>query len=211
MHRKVVDTDGRLVLLESDPATAADDAEATAAGLVCVREILQLRRPLPAEPTTVRVRGFRRDDPSDIASFLDINNRAFEWHPDQSNWTIRHLEGPMSESWFDPDGFLLHESDGVVDAFCWTKIHPATDLDPALGEIFVIAVDPDHHGRGLGRAMTLAGLDWLHSRGITVGMLHVEADNDPARTLYARLGFVPHSSHRWWAPPGTPPPVASSS
>ncbi|MEZ5167195.1 MAG: hypothetical protein R2695_12180 [Acidimicrobiales bacterium] len=53
---------------------------------------------------------------------------------------------------------LLDDPSGGLVGFCWTKIH--RDTVPALGEIYVIAIDPDHHGRGLGKPMTLAGLEW---------------------------------------------------
>ena len=54
----------------------------------------------------------------------------------------------------------------------------------------MIAVDPDFQGLGLGRALVLAGLDSLHARGLTVGMLYVDRSNTPAVRLYEDLGFT---------------------
>ncbi len=95
---------------------------------------------------------------ADEAAWLDINNRAFAGHPDQADFTLERLHGLLAEPWFDADGFRLHERDGRLAAFCWTKVHPPTADDPELGEIFVIGVDPDFQGLGLGRALTEAGL-----------------------------------------------------
>lgn len=161
-----------------------------------------------AQVCTIRSRPFRPG--VDDAAVLHINNRAFAWHPDQSDWTQQDLEARMAEPWFDPDGLLVHEGDdGVIDSFCWTKVHPSTTTDPELGEIFVIAVDPAAHGRGLGTQIVLAGLGHLARLGVGTAMLHVEGDNDSARRMYDRLGFGTHSSHRWWARPGSPVPRAS--
>jgi len=170
-----------------------DDRMAALTGLVKSRDLYQMRRPLPVdEDWELSTRPFRpgRDD----EAWLAVNNRAFSRHPEQGGWDPATLKGREAEPWFDPLGFLLHESGDRLAGFCWTRIH--LDHDPPLGEIYVIAVDPDFQGTGLGRALVLAGLDYLSRRGITVGMLYVDADNRPAVKLYTDLGFEIHHVDR---------------
>jgi mycothiol synthase len=118
----------------------------------------------------------------------------------------------QQEAWFDPSGFLLHERDGRLAGFCWTKVHPASpdSGDPPLGEIYVIAIDPDFQGLGLGRALLLAGLDSLADRGLTTAMLYVEAENEPALSLYRDEGFALHQRHRWYRAELTDGPVGDA-
>lgn len=182
-----------------EAATADDVAHLEAEGLRVVRRLHQLRVPLPlAETTDLPTRPFRPGE--DDEAWLAVNNRAFSWHPDQGGWTPDVLQGRMAEPWFDPEGFLLHERDGRLAGFCWTKVH--ADHDPPLGEIYVIAVDPDFAGQGLGRALTVAGLQHLAGRGLTVGMLYVESTNEPALKLYEALGFTRHHTDVYAEPVG---------
>jgi len=192
--------DGPVQVWRSAP-TLGSDAEAARVGLKPTRDVLQIRRPLPAGlPWALAVRTFvpGRDEPT----WLEVNNRAFAWHPEQVGWDLDTIASREREPWFDPSGFLLHEEGGRLAGFCWTKVHH--DHDPPLGEIYVIAVDPDFTGRGLGRDLVLAGLDHLAGLGLTIGMLYVDGDNATARALYDRLGFTLHHVDRVYGGDVTP-------
>lgn len=170
------------------------DAALLKTGFVHERELWQMRVTLPlAEeprwPEGVHVRTF--EPGRDEADWLHANNRAFAEDPDQRGWTLETLRRRTTESWFDPWGFLLAFDDAGLAGSCWTKLHPATPPhEPlVLGEIYVIGVDPDRQGTGLGRALVVAGLASLHERGAAVGMLFVDAANEAAIRLYRSMGF----------------------
>ena len=186
-------------------------ALAESLGFSEVRRLEQWRRslrvPLPDAPVPagVRLRAFRPGD--DDSAWLALNAKAFAHHPEQGGWTARDLHARMAEDWFDPQGFLLAEQDGPggepqLVGFHWTKVHGGTRHDhgdgqgehghEAIGEVYVVGVDPDQQGRGLGRALTVAGLRYLRGLGLDQAMLYVEGDNEPARAVYRALGFT------WW-------------
>ena len=169
-------------------------ATAAALGLVVVRELLQMRRPLadlPAltVPDDVRIRTY--SGPADDAELLRVNNAAFAWHPEQSGWTEADIAERRAEPWFDPAGLFMavdEHSDKLL-GFHWTKVHGED-----LGEVYVVGVDPAAQGRGLGATLTLVGLHHLAERLLKSSeptvMLYTEADNSAAVKTYERLGFT---------------------
>ena len=165
--------------------------------LTGVRELLQLRRPLDvpelpavAVPESIVLRTYQ--GPNDDSELLRVNAAAFEWHPEQGRWTDVDVAERRAESWFDPEGLFLAfdaADPDVLLGFHWTKVHPATDGEDALGEVYVVGIDPSAQGRGLGRLLTLAGLHHLRDRGLHTVLLYVEGDNTAALNTYGKLGF----------------------
>ncbi len=192
--------DGRLRLWAHGESSGAAHLASTM-GFTRSRVLWQMRRSLFAGlpalliPDGVEIRTFRPGQ--DEAAWLDLNRRAFEHLPDQANWTIADLELRMQEDWFDPDGFLLAFRADTLVGFHWTKVHGGHhhhgdalhhDHD-AMGEVYVIAVDPAEQGSGLGRALTIAGLTHLRDKGLGQAMLYVDASNTRAVSVYEGLGF----------------------
>jgi mycothiol synthase len=173
--------------LEAARATAA------ALGLVVVRELLQMRRPLTDLPPVTVPDGVRittYSGPDDDAELVRVNNAAFAWHPEQGGWTEADIAERRGEPWFDPAGLFMavDEHTGKLLGFHWTKVHTGD-----LGEVYIVGVDRAAQGFGLGSTLTLVGLHHLAERlsgseGPTV-MLYVEADNSAAVKTYQRLGF----------------------
>lgn len=78
------------------------------------------------------------------------------------------------------------EEDGQPVAYVALKFHP-----DQLGEIHMIAVDPDYQRRGIGRALTDFALEAMKAEGITIAMVETggDAGHAPARHTYELAGF----------------------
>ncbi|MEU9890912.1 mycothiol synthase [Sphaerisporangium sp. NPDC051011] len=165
---------------------------AAATGFTRVRSLWRMRRPLAAPlppvvlPDGVRLRAF--EPGADEDAWLAVNARAFAHHPEQGAWTADDLLVREREPWFDPAGFILAVRDDRLSGFHWTKVHDE-EAEP-IGEVYVVGVDPSEQGGGLGRALTIAGLEHLRSRGLAQVILYVDEDNPSAVRLYERLGFT---------------------
>jgi mycothiol synthase len=171
---------------------------AASAGFERIRALWQMRRSLqsrigrPQFADGVTVRAFVPGQDED--AWTALNRQAFAGHPEQGTWTRADLDLREREPWFDPQGFFLAERAGKLAGFHWTKIHGLGDETDGhhhepIGEVYVVGVDPDERGSGLGRALTLAGLRYLRSRGLFQVMLYVDETNTAAIGMYEAIGF----------------------
>lgn len=163
-------------------------------GFVPERELHRMEVPLPLAPKPYEFRetGFHH---SHLDDWLEVNNAAFAGHPEQGGWTRRDFEERTELDWWNADDLRMAWDGDRLAGFCWTKIHPG-----GVGEIYVIGLHPDYHGRGWGKALVLEGLRHLaDTRGCPVGMLYVDAANAAAKATYERIGFSSESIDRSYA------------
>jgi mycothiol synthase len=169
-----------------------DDKLLNSIGFSSYRDLWQMRCKFPLNGEGIATRPYICG--VDDEAFLEVNSRAFSWHPEQGSLDLSKLNDLFKEEWFDDEGFLLLEVENRLAGFCWTKVHHQSDL--TVGEIFAIAVDPDFHGRGFGKPLTISGLNYLANVGADLGMLYVEADNIPAIRIYEDIGFTHFCTNR---------------
>lgn len=76
---------------------------------------------------------------------------------------------------------------GSTAGFVAVQLH----TESSMGEIYMLAVDPEMQGRGVGAALTAFALDRMKAAGMSVAM--VETGGDPghasARRTYEKQGF----------------------
>ena len=167
-----------------------------------IRTVLQMSKsltdiqPLPIIDKEIVIRSFLPGIDSD--DWLQLNNKVFKDHPEQGGWQLSDLNHRLSEEWFDEKGFFIVEKNKQVIASTWTKVHGAHSHDhdgdashahPAIGEIYITAVDPAHTGLGIGKALTITALNYLKYQGLQEAMLYVDFGNKAALNLYDSLGF----------------------
>ena len=70
----------------------------------------------------------------------------------------------------------------------WARIEQP---DLLVANLYSMWVAPSHRGRGLGRDLVNAAIDWAKAKGMERLELDVTLGNNAAESLYLSMGFVP--------------------
>jgi GNAT superfamily N-acetyltransferase len=107
---------------------------------------------------------------------------------------------------FYPDNWRVSQQKAVEDVCAaedtnvWVAIAAGSpvgfvavklDSEFSMGEIYMVAVDPDFQGHGIGSALIEFALAWMKDAGMSVAMVETGGDpgHAPARHTYEKLGF----------------------
>jgi ribosomal protein S18 acetylase RimI-like enzyme len=88
------------------------------------------------------------------------------------------------------------ESDTVA-GFVAIKV---TDAERLIGEVWMLAVDPDAQRRGIGSALTNFATERLRESGMRIAMIDTggDAGHAPARRVYERADYTLLPIARYW-------------
>jgi mycothiol synthase len=97
------------------------------------------------------------------------------------------------------DIIMAFDSDKPI-GYCWTRINFQKNKAPSegTGRIYMLGVDPDYRGKGLGKQLLLTGFSYLKSKGLQVVELTVDRENKVACALYKSMGFTLWTSSLWY-------------
>ncbi|MGL5059596.1 MAG: GNAT family N-acetyltransferase [Microcoleus sp.] len=119
-----------------------------------------------------------------LEKVMDIDiYRAF--YPD--NWSVSQQKAVEDVCAAEDTNVWVAIETGSIAGFVAVKLHS----EDSMGEIYMIAVDPDFQGQGIGSALIEFALNWMKEAGMSVAM--VETGGDPgherARHAYEKAGF----------------------
>ncbi len=90
--------------------------------------------------------------------------------------------------------------DQSVIGYCWMQITKGRNTPhfKSKGRIHMFGIDPGYQGKGLGKALLQAGLQYLKEKGIEEAELTVDRKNKEALSLYRSFGFKKISTSLWY-------------
>ena len=123
----------------------------------------------------------------------EIQNISFAgswgYHPN----TVEEITFRLGLSQCSHHDVVLANDDSRISGYCWTSL-----TSKGEGQIYMIGVNPDFQGQGVGRRLLLAGLSRLRSQGCPVAELTVDSQNKAACDLYQSTGFTVRDNILWY-------------
>jgi len=172
-------------------------------GFTYIRRFLELRLDLSKtdlqeiKNTTLQYRPLQSGEGERLTQ---LQNRSFMGSWGYNAYTFEEISYRINLPNCSPEDILLAFDLDKPIGYCWTRINLQKNeaSRESTGRIYMLGVDPDYRGRGLGRQLLLVGLSYLRSKGLRLVELTVDRENIAAYTLYKSVGFKLWTSSLWY-------------
>jgi len=154
--------------------------------------------PSPEWPTGYGQRTF--EPGRDERTSVQLENESFRDEWEFTPVEVGEVVGFQRSSSFRADGIIFAISGGQVVGECWNWIDDEriAQTGARCGDVWCLCVHPQHRRRGLGKALLLAGVQWLGQQGMSAAALYVDGSNERAKHLYESAGFVTRRALIWY-------------
>ncbi len=153
--------------------------------------------------TAERALRVRPAEPKDGMAVAGVHVRSWQ-HAYRGVFSDEYLDGLRPEDRAARYAFdggadqpltIVAEEEGAVRGFATIGAARSSSRE-ATGEVLAFYVDPEHWGRGIGRALMLDARERMVHRGFGVAMLWVLAGNERAERFYRADGWTPDGARR---------------
>lgn len=144
-----------------------------------------------------------KDDLNDVepAFSQELKLREFKLGRDEKDWCdvsnagFKNIKGSTVKTPDMFEGMDEKDAKGMLLLYCNEipvgHVQVSEEVEEEIKYAFIssLCVNPEFGGKGFGRNLLRAGLNYGKSMGITKGMLTVNAENNKALDLYLKEGF----------------------
>ena len=105
-----------------------------------------------------------------------------DWRRQQQQDVEKVLADVETEVW-------VAEVNGEVVGF----VAAVLKVDSSMGEVYMLAVDPESQNHGLGTQLTDLATEWIREAGLSLALVSTGGDvgHAPARRTYEKAGYTP--------------------
>jgi ribosomal protein S18 acetylase RimI-like enzyme len=148
---------------------------------------------------------------SDLQTVLEITDRAWtqvfplmredipkyvydSFYPE--GWKKRQLKEVENTCTDAQTDMWVAEDDARIVGYLGLRSH----VEDSMGEIYIIAVDPNVQQRGIGRALMSFAFNWMKAKGLKMAFVETGGDRGhaPARLSYEAVGFERYHVARYF-------------
>ena len=132
----------------------------------------------------------------DEEALTSLQNAAFGGSWGFCPNTVEDIVARLKFKTCDPRGVIFVAHDDDLASYNWTV--RAGSPTSTVGCISMTGVHPDYRGQRIGKAVVLAGMEYLAASGVRTIELEVDDQNSTAKEIYSEIGFETVRRTLWY-------------